>query len=71
MDLMVLVYDTYLAPLAEKTSGTSIDRPGNHSKLQGTKFPDQVQVEGMMVLVRGQQEKLAKEVERWCLERGA
>jgi len=70
MDLMVSVYDTYLAPLMERSSSTSAERPDDFEKLQRTEFPYQVQVEEMMVLVRDQRQKLAKEVERWCLERG-
>jgi len=70
MELMVSVYDTYLAPLTEKSPSTRTERPDDSLKLQRTKFPYQVQVEEMMVLVRDQQEKLTKEVERWCLDRG-
>ncbi|KAJ5698179.1 hypothetical protein N7462_000184 [Penicillium macrosclerotiorum] len=61
MDLMVSIYDTFLAP----KEGAAIvngheDVIASHRK----------QVEPMMELVRDQREKLAKEVERWCQERG-
>lgn len=60
MDLMVTIYDTYLAP---KEGVTIVQGKGDlivsHRK----------QVEPMMELVRDQREKLAKEVERWCKER--
>lgn len=61
MDLMVSVYEDYLAP----KKGVAVvdgdeDLIASHRK----------QVEPMMELVRDQREKLAKEVERWCQERG-
>jgi indoleamine 2,3-dioxygenase len=65
MDLMVSIYDTYLAPkeggavVSNGASGTK-DLIASHRK----------QVEPMMEQVRDQREKLAKEVERWCKERG-
>lgn len=61
MDLMVSIYDTYLAPKegVAVVHGTE-DLIASHRK----------QVEPMMELVRDQREKLAKEVERWCKERG-
>lgn len=61
MDLMVTIYDNYLAP---KEGVTIVDGRADliasHRK----------QVEPMMELVRDQREKLAQEVERWCKERG-
>ncbi|RMJ27335.1 indoleamine 2,3-dioxygenase family protein [Aspergillus sp. HF37] len=59
MDMMISIYDTYLAP----NSKSNLAANGNsteHSK----------QIEPMMETVRDQREKLAKEVERWCKERG-
>lgn len=61
MELMVKIYDAHLAP----KEGVAIlngkeDLVAVHRK----------QVEPMMELVRDQKEKLAKEVERWCQERG-
>lgn len=61
MDLMVKVYDNHLAP----KEGVTIvegqkDLIAAHRK----------QVEPMMELVRDQRDKLAKEVEKWCKERG-
>ncbi|KAL4878284.1 hypothetical protein BJY04DRAFT_196148 [Aspergillus karnatakaensis] len=57
MDMMISIYDEVLAPL--KAQGTG-DYDGSRQKL----------VEPMMELVRDQKEKLAKEVEKWCKERG-
>ncbi|KAJ5806867.1 hypothetical protein N7474_010459 [Penicillium riverlandense] len=65
MDLMVSIYDTYLAP---KEGGAVVPNGAN-----GTKdliASHRKQVEPMMEQVRDQREKLAKEVERWCAERG-
>ncbi|KAJ5734113.1 hypothetical protein N7493_002899 [Penicillium malachiteum] len=61
MDLMVSIYDTHLAP----KEGVAIvngqkDLIASHRK----------QVEPMMELVRDQRDKLAKEVQKWCQERG-
>lgn len=61
MDLMVTIYETHLAP----REGAAIvhgekDLIASHRK----------QVEPMMELVRDQKDKLAKEVEKWCKERG-
>lgn len=61
MDLMVTIYETHLAP----KEGVTIvngheDLIASHRK----------QVEPMMELVRDQRQKLAREVERWCQERG-
>lgn len=65
MDLMVSIYDAYLAPkegVAVVSNGVNgqDDLIASHRK----------QVEPMMELVRDQREKLAREVERWCQERG-
>ncbi|KAL4814590.1 hypothetical protein BDW67DRAFT_165698 [Aspergillus spinulosporus] len=57
MDLMISIYDSVLAPL--KAQGT-----------QGYNGSCQKLVEPMMELVRDQKEKLTKEVEKWCKERG-
>ncbi|KAF7714735.1 Indoleamine 2,3-dioxygenase family protein [Penicillium ucsense] len=61
MELMISIYETYLAPKEGITivNGEG-DRIASHRK----------QVEPMMELVRDQKEKLAKEVEKWCKERG-
>ncbi|KAJ5201520.1 uncharacterized protein N7498_006183 [Penicillium cinerascens] len=61
MDLMVTIYDTHLAP---KEGVTIVE---GHEDLIAS---HRKQVEPMMELVRDQREKLAKEVERWCQERG-
>lgn len=57
MEMMVSVYESVLAP----------------RKVQGVADYDdarQKMVEPMMEMVRDQKEKLAKEVEKWCKERG-
>lgn len=61
MELMVKIYDDNLAA----KDGVAVvngkeDLIASHRK----------QVEPMMELVRDQKEKLAREVERWCQERG-
>ncbi|KAJ5225064.1 Indoleamine 2-3-dioxygenase [Penicillium chermesinum] len=61
MELMIIIYDTHLAP----KQGAAIvhseqDLIASHRK----------QVEPMMENVRDQKEKLEKEVEKWCKERG-
>ncbi|KAF9886423.1 hypothetical protein FE257_011455 [Aspergillus nanangensis] len=61
MDMMVSIYDTYLAPQKEA---------GSAGGLSGYDASYQKQVEPMMEMVRDQKEKLAREVERWCKERG-
>ena len=55
MELMITIYDTHLAPKEGEK-----DLIATHRK----------QVEPMMELVRDQKVKLAKEVEKWCKERG-
>ncbi|KAK2756096.1 hypothetical protein FQN54_005503 [Arachnomyces sp. PD_36] len=62
MELMVSIYDTYLSPTADATKAVT-----------NGKTPEDLynpQVEEMMRQVRDQKEKLAREVERWCAERG-
>lgn len=57
MDLMVTIYDAYLAAKEGVTiMNGKMDLISSHRK----------QVEPMMELVRDQSEKLAREVERWC-----
>lgn len=58
MDLMLSVYDTYLSP-----------KEGQNGCDEET-LSYRKQVEPIMELVRDQREKLAREVERWCKERG-
>jgi indoleamine 2,3-dioxygenase len=57
MDLMISIYESVLAPRKAQ------DTDGYDSVCQK-------QVEPMMEVVRDQKEKLAKEVEKWCQERG-
>ncbi|PYH90372.1 indoleamine 2,3-dioxygenase family protein [Aspergillus ellipticus CBS 707.79] len=61
MDQMISIYDTYLAP--QKAAGVGPDGQKGYEAYQ-------TQVEPMMEMVRDQREKLAREVERWCKERG-
>lgn len=60
MELMIKIYDAHLAP----QEGASVS--GEDSLLASHRK----QVEPMMELVRDQKDKLAREVERWCQERG-
>jgi indoleamine 2,3-dioxygenase len=60
MELMIKVYDDNLAPKDGVAVVGNEDLIASHRK----------QVEPMMELVRDQKEKLAREVERWCQERG-
>lgn len=62
MDLMISIYDTYLTPKedAENAVNGHQDLTASHRK----------QIEPMMEQVHDQRDKLAKEVERWCKERG-
>lgn len=60
MELMIQIYDAHLAPKDGSAVGENQDLIASHRK----------QVEPMMELVRDQKEKLAREVERWCQERG-
>jgi indoleamine 2,3-dioxygenase len=60
MELMVQIYDAHLAPKDGVAVSGGGDLVASHRK----------QVEPIMELVRDQKEKLAKEVERWCQERG-
>lgn len=62
MELMVSIYDTYLSPTADATKAVT-----NGKTPQDLYNP---QVEEMMRQVRDQKDKLAKEVEKWCAERG-
>ncbi|CAI7640255.1 unnamed protein product [Penicillium palitans] len=61
MELMVKIYDDNLAP----KDGIAVVN-GNEDLIASHRK----QVEPMMELVRDQKEKLAREVERWCQERG-
>jgi indoleamine 2,3-dioxygenase len=57
MEMMITIYEAVLSP--RKAQGTD-GYGGACQKL----------VEPMMEMVRDQKEKLAKEVEKWCKERG-
>lgn len=60
MDLMISIYDTYLAPNTKLAQAANGAYEAEYRK----------QVEPMMETVRDQRVKLAREVERWCKERG-
>ena len=69
MDLMVSTYDEFVAPRLKVTNGAaSHTTNGSGASAPFEKY--RAQVEEMMALVRDQREKLAKEVDRWCAERG-
>jgi indoleamine 2,3-dioxygenase len=62
MDLMSSTYDEFIIPMfKDSDDGVTLDSPYG-------KYKDQT--ESMMALVLEQRRKLAKEVERWCAERG-
>jgi indoleamine 2,3-dioxygenase len=63
MDLMIATYDKYLkdAPIPmDEVGSTKPNFIATYRK----------QLDSMMEEVRDQREKLAREVERWCQERG-
>ena len=62
MDLMISIYDTCLAPSQASN--------GQNGHVNGYDESYRKQVEPIMELVHDQREKLAKEVDRWCKERG-
>ncbi|PGH14561.1 hypothetical protein AJ80_05881 [Polytolypa hystricis UAMH7299] len=62
MDLMLSVYDDHaVRMLAKDSTTTNGDKLSDHYKSQ---------LDEMMTLVRDQKVKLAKEVEKWCKDRG-
>ncbi|EEP77285.1 conserved hypothetical protein [Uncinocarpus reesii 1704] len=68
MDLMIATYDDYVVPVI-KNGANGAAASGNDVDLGSSKhYRDQV--EEMMENVRDQRTKLAREVERWCAERG-
>lgn len=60
MDLMISIYENHLSPNAK--SGLSVNGEYDNTYRE--------QIEPMIETVRDQRIKLAKEVERWCKERG-
>lgn len=64
---MISIYETYLAP-GVVTPVTEHRKSQNGH--QEAPYQYHKQVESMMERVRDQREKLAKEVEKWCQERG-
>ncbi|KAK2733973.1 hypothetical protein FQN57_001910 [Myotisia sp. PD_48] len=63
MDLMISTYDQHAVPLLKNGLDSQGENLGSFDKYKD-------QLEDMMTVVRDQREKLAKEVERWCKERG-
>ncbi|KAI1945290.1 hypothetical protein LOZ12_003945 [Ophidiomyces ophidiicola] len=77
MDLMISTYDEYVTPVIKNGTAANGGAP-SESKTGATAEGLELgssqhyrkQVEEMMETVRDQRVKLAKEVERWCAERG-
>lgn len=67
MDFMISIYETYLAP---GVVTTVTEHGKSQSGHQEAPYQYHKQVESMMERVRDQRGKLAKEVEKWCQERG-
>ncbi|KAF3390886.1 Indoleamine 2,3-dioxygenase 1 [Talaromyces pinophilus] len=67
MDLMIEIYDTYIR---DKATATTIDGPARNDSEPDLIALYKKQVVPMMEQVHEQREKLAREVERWCKERG-
>lgn len=86
MDLMISTYDEYVDPVVKTengTNGTNGNHANNGTNgtngTNGASHDDVAlgstqhyrdQVHEMMEVVRDQRVKLAREVERWCAERG-
>ena len=73
MDLMISTYEEFVAPHLKDANGKATNSEGNgYSGKPVASFKQyEAQMEDMMDVVRDQREKLAKEVARWCAERGA
>lgn len=77
MDLMISTYDTHLKDKDDNTTDDGKHRQ-NESATRNTRSNYDAafiagyrkQLASMMEEVRDQREKLAREVERWCKERG-
>lgn len=67
MDLMVEIYDTYIK---DKATAATIDGPARTNSEPDLIALYKKQIVPMMEQVHEQREKLAREVERWCKERG-
>lgn len=67
MDLMIEIYDTYIK---EKATATTIDGPARNDSEADLIALYKKQIVPMMEQVHEQRDKLAREVERWCKERG-
>jgi indoleamine 2,3-dioxygenase len=68
MDLMVDIYDTYVKDKATTATATVDDGPALADDDLVALYKKQIIP--MMEQVYDQREKLAREVERWCKERG-
>lgn len=67
MELMVHIYDTYIK---DKATATPLDGPATNESEPDLIALYKKQIIPMMEQVYEQREKLAKEVEKWCQERG-
>lgn len=67
MDLMIEIYDTYIK---DKATATTIDGPALSDSEPDLIALYKKQIIPMMEQVHEQKEKLAREIERWCKERG-
>ena len=67
MDLMIEIYDTHIK---DKATATPIDGPARNDAEPDLIALYKKQIVPMMEQVHEQREKLAREVERWCKERG-
>ena len=67
MDLMIEIYDTYIK---DKATARTIDGPARNDSEPDLIALYKKQIVPMMEQVHEQREKLAREVERWCQERG-
>lgn len=73
MDLMISTYEEFVVPHINESNGKAANGTANgSSSTPAASFEEyKAQMEKMMTVVRDQRDKLAKEVARWCAERGA
>ena len=73
MDLMISTYEEFVVPHLKEYNGKAANGAVNGSSCTpAASFEEyKTQMEEMMTVVRDQRDKLAKEVARWCAERGA
>jgi indoleamine 2,3-dioxygenase len=68
MDLMLSIYETYLSRANLSTTVTNESEPRDDNNNIVAEY--QEQLDSMMEQVRDQRERLAREVVKWCQERG-